>query len=69
MKNEKFEVCIEIDRDKSGERYYIYKELNGAKLWVTKEKKLDRCIWSKAHVNDWEDAVKIANQILNGEIR
>lgn len=63
-----FYVAIDIDRSGKTTKYFVYKCINGEKLWVTKDKKLDRYIWAKAHVKTWDEAVEIANQILRGEI-
>jgi len=65
---EKFDVCIDIEDSENGKRYYIYKEVNGMKLWVTKYKKLDRWHGAKAYVMSWENATKIVSQIFAGEI-
>jgi len=66
---EKFDVCIDIEDSENGKRYYIYKEVNGMKLWVTKYKKLDRWHGAKAYVTSWENATKIVSQIFAGEIK
>jgi hypothetical protein len=66
---EKFDVGIDIEDSKSGKRYYIYKELNGVKLWVTKYKKLDRWRGAKAYVRKWENVTAIVSQIFAGEIK
>ena len=67
--NEKFDVCIDIENDGDEKRYYIYKEVNGMKLWVTKHKELDRWHGAKAYVRTWEQATQIVSQIFAGEIK
>ncbi|WP_294964546.1 hypothetical protein [Sulfurimonas sp.] len=67
--NEKFDVGIDIDGDGDDKKYYIYKDMNGVKSWVTKYKKLDRWHGAKAYVRTWEQATKIVGQIFAGEIK
>lgn len=64
----KFDVCVEVDRTGDTPKFFIYKLINGTKLWVTKYKKLDRWHGAKAYVTSWEQSTKIVNQIFAGEI-
>lgn len=64
----KFDVFVEVDRSEDTPKYFIYKLINGTKLWVTKYKKLDRWHGAKAYVRTWEQSTIIINQIFAGEI-
>jgi len=64
-----FLVGIDIEAVGDEKRYFAYKETDGVKLWVTKQKKLDRWHGAKAYVTTWEQVAKIVNQIFAGEIK
>ena len=64
-----FEVHIEIEKDEVGKRYYICKEVDGVKLWLTKYKKLDKWHGAKAYIREWGNVTAIVSQIFAGEIK
>jgi hypothetical protein len=63
-----FEVCIDIENDEIGRKYFIYKQTGDAKLWLTKDLKLVRYQKAKAYVREWGKVAKIVSKIFTREI-
>ena len=62
-------VGMDINTIGYEKKYYIYKVVNGRKLWVTRNKELSSWIKEKAYVSSWEQAVAITSQIFAGGIK
>ncbi len=67
--NEDFEVCIDIESDKNGKRYYIYKQQGNKALWLTKNLELHHLKGYRGFVREWEKVAKIVSRISAGEIK
>jgi len=63
---EKFDVCIDIEDSENGKRYYIYKEVNGMKLWVTKYKKARQMARGKGLCNELRKCNKDSKSNFRG---
>lgn len=64
-----FPVGIEIKKKDFQKIYYVYQEVNGRKLWITKKKELSSWMKEKAYVTTWEAATELVKQIFAGEIK
>lgn len=67
--NKQFFVGMDIKTIGYEKKYYVYKEVNGRKLWVTINKELSSWIKEKAYVSSWDQAVAITSQIFAGGIK
>ena len=67
-----FNVCIDIESLNNTlheKKYYIYKEINNTKYWLTKDLTLHYLKGYRAYIRSWNKAVILVSKILKRNIK